>query len=237
MTQTITIKDPKAPATPSQLSYLKSLVEKRNLPEVCERYQLAVKLGALTKGGASSLIDQLLKAPMKTSQTNTVQDWGKAKTVQAEAAQAEVPKPQLTECPAWGYYDIDGKIYCWSVTSKDAFPTLRVFSAPYWGGVKWTWKKASYASGKPAVKAQGTWTPYAGKGYYGKNAVQKTSTVQVPGVLAEAVANGIKPMTIEELGAKGKQLNFCVKCGAQLTDPVSVAQGIGPVCIKTIHQW
>jgi hypothetical protein len=67
--------------------------------------------------------------------------------------------------------------------------------------------------------------------------VEKTSPVQVPGVLAEAVANGIKPMTIEELGAKGKQLNFCVKCGAQLTDPVSVAQGIGPVCIKTIHQW
>jgi hypothetical protein len=234
MTQTITIKEPKAPATPAQLNYLKALVEKRDLPEACERYQLAVKLGALTKGGASSLIDQLLKAPMKTTLTGVN---GNTFTAVTPAPVPQVETPVLTECPAWGYYDIDGKIYCWSVTSKDAFPTLRVFSAPYWGGVKWTWKKASYASGKPAVKAQGTWTPYAGKGYYGKNAVQKTSTVQVPGVLAEAVANGIKPMTIEELGAKGKQLNFCVKCGAQLTDPVSVAQGIGPVCIKTIHQW
>jgi hypothetical protein len=35
-----------------------------------------------------------------------------------------------------------------------------------------------------------------------------------------------------EAGALGKQFGFCVRCGATLTDPVSVANGLGPVCAK-----
>ncbi len=37
-------------------------------------------------------------------------------------------------------------------------------------------------------------------------------------------------MTIEEAKAFGVEYGFCVWCGKFLTDPVSVAQGIGPVC-------
>jgi hypothetical protein len=34
-----------------------------------------------------------------------------------------------------------------------------------------------------------------------------------------------------EAGTLGKQFGFCIRCGATLTDPVSVAQGLGPVCV------
>jgi hypothetical protein len=53
----------------------------------------------------------------------------------------------------------------------------------------------------------------------------------VPKVLADAVLAGAKPLTLEQVGAMGKAFTFCVRCGATLTDPVSVANGIGPVCI------
>lgn len=37
-------------------------------------------------------------------------------------------------------------------------------------------------------------------------------------------------MTIEEAKAFGVEYGFCVVCARFLTDPVSVAEGIGPVC-------
>jgi hypothetical protein len=212
MTQTVTIKEPQAPASDKQISFLTTLLKERECPSVEEKVRFAKSIG-LTKGVASKLIDEALKAPKKTGQTNTVQDWGKAKAVQADAEQPEAPK--LTELPAEGYYDLDGKLYFWAKTKKDYKPRLRIWSAPNWGGVKWTWKTV-YTPYAQITKIDGTW---------------------VPNLLLEAVANGAKPMTVEEIGAKGKQLNFCLKCGAQLTDPISVAQGIGPVCIKTIGKW
>ncbi len=45
----------------------------------------------------------------------------------------------------------------------------------------------------------------------------------------------IKPsdkMTLDEAKAFGVQFGICCWCGATLTDPVSVEQGIGPVCVK-----
>src|SRR5690606_30453073 len=34
----------------------------------------------------------------------------------------------------------------------------------------------------------------------------------------------------EAIRAKGKETNRCCCCGRELTDPVSVANGIGPIC-------
>ena len=41
-------------------------------------------------------------------------------------------------------------------------------------------------------------------------------------------------MSIDEAKAFGVQYGFCVVCGKFLTDPASVAQGIGPVCITKV---
>lgn len=43
------------------------------------------------------------------------------------------------------------------------------------------------------------------------------------------VATG-RPMTLDEASAFGKLYGICVICGAKLTDPESIARGIGPIC-------
>lgn len=46
--------------------------------------------------------------------------------------------------------------------------------------------------------------------------------------------SGLAPLTLEQAKAEGKLLGRCIRCGATLTDPVSVANGIGPVCQKYV---
>lgn len=41
-------------------------------------------------------------------------------------------------------------------------------------------------------------------------------------------------LSVEQAKALGVQYGFCVVCGILLTDPKSVQQGIGPVCIKRV---
>lgn len=224
-TSTITIKDPQAPATLPQVNYLTSLIKDRECPTVAERFEFAQKMGFLAKGAASKLIDEAIKAPKKTAPQVSIDDQVKAHD-EALAAAAAI-KQQLTELPAFGYYLIDGTTYYWDVTGKDLGPQLRklVTVSIYGGGQKGSWKKIY--NGIKAVKVTGTWTPYAGKGW---SKVEKTAPVMVPGVFAEAVMAGAKPLTEHEAASLGKQFGFCIRCGATLTDPVSVAAGIGPVC-------
>ena len=41
-------------------------------------------------------------------------------------------------------------------------------------------------------------------------------------------------MTVSEAAAYGRQIGRCCVCGATLTDPESVARGIGPICGKRV---
>ncbi len=41
-------------------------------------------------------------------------------------------------------------------------------------------------------------------------------------------------MSVEQAKEFGVQYGFCVVCGLLLTDPKSVEQGIGPICIKRV---
>lgn len=41
-------------------------------------------------------------------------------------------------------------------------------------------------------------------------------------------------MTVEQVASLGLAFGVCCVCGAELTDEKSVAQGIGPVCIKKV---
>lgn len=56
-------------------------------------------------------------------------------------------------------------------------------------------------------------------------------------VYAKGVINDItadERMTVEQVAKLGLQFGICCVCGAELTDEKSVAQGIGPVCIKKV---
>jgi len=228
------MKDPQAPATAAQESYLASLVSDRELPVVCERYQLLKALGMLTKGQASEWIDQLLKAPKKAPKASTVASQPFAQSFAETMTKVAETAAELNELPKFGYYWIESSLtgqtdlFYWDVTGKDAYPQLRRLQivTTYTGAKKGSWKKVY--GGYSALKVQASWKPYAGKGYYG--AGEKTGYASVPKVLAEAVAAGVEPLSVTEAGKLGKQFGFCVRCGATLTDPVSVADGIGPVC-------
>lgn len=231
MTQTtIQIKEPKAPATDAQIKYLTGLIAERECPTVAERFAFAQ--GFLTKGAASTLITEAKAAPKKPYQVKTI-DQQVAEHDQALAAAAQIAAT-LTELPAFGYYQIDGAIYYWDITGKDVKPVLRKLQiiTNYNGTKKGSWKKIFGTSSVGGAKAQivtATYTPYAGKGW---SKTPVTNGVWVPGVLVAAVLAGAKPLTEAATGQLGKQFGFCIRCGATLTDPVSVANGIGPVCAK-----
>lgn len=221
-TSTIQIKEPKAPATTAQVNFLESLLKERECPSVAERYAFAK--GFLTKGAASTLIGEAKAAPKKVVATGQF--------VVAEVPVTQFPKnPEvltLDGCPAFGYYEIAGIVYYWDVTGKDGFPTLRRLTkvTQYNGVVKGSWKKVFAPYGSPKVSA--TYTPFAGKGY---TKTEITKTVSVPKAFAQALLeSGAQPMSMEQAAAQGKMMGFCIRCGATLTDPESVAAGIGPVC-------
>jgi len=41
-------------------------------------------------------------------------------------------------------------------------------------------------------------------------------------------------LTLAEAQALGHEFGICCVCGAELSDPVSVARGIGPVCVRRV---
>lgn len=231
MTQTmIQIKEPKAPATDAQIKYLIILIAERECPTVAERFAFAQ--GFLTKGAASTLIGEAKAAPKKALTSDTLNKIVVDSLSQVQAGvQAEIAAKELanalTEAPAFGYYEIDGAVYYWDVTGKDIAPQLRrlVKITQYGGAVKGSWKKI-YA-GYTSSKATATYTPYNGKGW---SKTEQTKTILVPKVLAEAVLAGVTPLSMEQAAQQGKMMGFCIRCGATLTDPESVAAGIGPVC-------
>ena len=75
----------------------------------------------------------------------------------------------------------------------------------------------------------------AGTSTYAKRMVitnGKGKWVYAPGVGA-TLANMV-PLTVEAAAALGKAHGTCMICGAELTDPVSVERGIGPICASKL---
>jgi len=254
------IADPGSPMTEKQAPFLASLVAERENPRVAERYRLLGALGGLTKGIASEMISELLDSPKikdaakKAAHAKLLDNLAKGLAIPLSVISDDAPKPsnhaqpglaidvnapvkvELPRMPKFGYYEIDGKLYYWDVTGKDSAPVLRRWTAPGWGKVNYTWQKVnlwSDGTGKGAsIKLEGTYTPFKG-GKYEKP--QVTTQVWVKTGFLAAIKAGATPMTLDAVKAKGKALNFCVRCGAPLTDPVSVANGIGPVCATYWH--
>lgn len=69
-----------------------------------------------------------------------------------------------------------------------------------------------------------------GNRFYAKRLVvgEKGTWEYAPGAMRDITP--AHAMTLEEAKDFGRTHGFCVACGALLTDPESIAQGIGPVC-------
>lgn len=76
----------------------------------------------------------------------------------------------------------------------------------------------SKMSGKPYAKK---WSLPAG--------ASKATWVYAPGVM-NLLAAKATPMTLADAKAFGHAHGYCIRCGRLLTDPVSVENGIGPIC-------
>lgn len=75
---------------------------------------------------------------------------------------------------------------------------------------------------------------------YIKTKIEAGKTVQVGSwkkcgttPTAKKLLAGLTAFTLPEAKEFGHKFSFCVKCGAYLSDPVSIANGIGPICIKS----
>jgi hypothetical protein len=55
-----------------------------------------------------------------------------------------------------------------------------------------------------------------------------------PGVGKDLARDGLAPLTVQEAARLGHQHGVCVVCARGLTDPESVARGIGPVCVARL---
>jgi Family of unknown function (DUF6011) len=200
MTTTYTIKDPTAKASDAQVSYLNSLLNTRDNATVAARARFALASNALTKGLASSLIDQLKNSPVKPAQV-----------VQAAKVDA------LAELPVvdYGYYQMTDphKVDSVVLFVFDEFKTQGTTKVKFMK-LKET-QVYDYKTGQYLPKGQ--WV-YAGSKY-----------------TAKKMLAGQSKLTMEQAAKIGKQVGFCIRCGRTLTDPESVANGIGPVCATYVN--
>lgn len=137
----------------------------------------------------------------------------------AAAAAQSAPEPAKPVVPAelpmpgYGYYVAD------SYGTETVF-CFDSFKGKYSNQVKLMKLKKTevydYKQGKYVPK--GKWM-YAGGTYQAKK------------ILA-----GLAPITVAAAAKMGSTVGFCIRCGRTLTDPESVAAGIGPVCV-TYTNW
>lgn len=228
---TITIKTPSAPATPKQVEYLKSLMEKKDNEDVIDLANLCIESNILTKGNASKFIDKLVASPWKKKTLTSAAAAYKASfspAVQEALAEKKddaivagfekqmptgfIPapeKPVEVAPPAYGYYNIDGTLYCYDEFKQKYGTKVKVMKLKK--TTVWSHKEQKYVP-------KGKWIYWA-NAYTAKN-----------------LFKGKPVMTKSEAMKQGMALGFCIRCGRTLTDPFSVANGIGPVCV-TYPGW
>lgn len=190
------------PASDKQIAYLEALLVKVPLSSIAPLFGFAKASGALTKDQASKWISILIP------------EAAKAKTV---TVAIETPKPVAPAVeipvPAQGYFLVDDQAFYFAEKkSPYGGKTLKLMKL---------YKKQVYVPGHTDTDGQWVEGTYMLKGSWKGIG----GTYQAKKLLA-----GLDPMTKDEAGALGKKYGFCIRCGAFLTDPVSVANGIGPIC-------
>jgi hypothetical protein len=199
---TFVIKNPGVPATPAQISFLESLVAKRD-HELCPKVAFVLASNAATKGKASEWITALKAAPFKL--TATFEDVA-ADMKAGNAVTEELPTPEF------GYYQAGENLFHFEMMPL------------YKGGSKMTPKLFKLIKGQ-------VYSPKAGK------VVPKGKWAYAGGALdGKKKLAGATKISVAQAGKLGLSYGFCIRCGRYLSDPVSVANGIGPVC-ATYAGW
>jgi hypothetical protein len=67
---------------------------------------------------------------------------------------------------------------------------------------------------------------------YGKR-LDGSEWTYAPGAIRDIREHG-RRMTIDEAAEISRTLTFCIRCGTHLTNPESIARGIGPICAQYV---
>lgn len=220
-------KQLEGPASVAQISYIDGLLKKKQDPSGIGMKWAVLKMtgaikesggswttsGTLSKQQASDWITALIAAPKQVVASVTFD----AAPPVVGPLSAPAPKiagdwsfqdsPQQVAVPEEGYYEIAEGHYA------GIYAFLTKTKKGTFGG-----KVSTKVLMKLSIK-----TMYDGtkKGSWAKYGYVTT---------AKKVLAGQSPMTKADAMAFGKKYTFCIRCGAFLSDPVSVASGIGPVC-------
>lgn len=251
MSQPSTVKTPFIPATDKQVSYLKSLCEKRDNADVIDLALLCMESGVLSKKSASAFIDKLITSPYKKKAPAAAAAYKAQFSPAVQAALAEkvkvhentggividnasgladkvltatiadfeqqmpvgfIPEPEkpvVVPEPAYGYYKVGNALYCYDEFKTKYGSKIKVMKLQ---------KKQAWSNKLGKYVPKGSWVYWSSK-WQAKN-----------------LFAGQTVMTVNEAKAQGLALGFCIRCGRTLTDPYSVANGIGPKCI-TYPGW
>lgn len=214
-TKTFTMS-PTDPASAKQLSFLETLLAKVPASHIKPKFQYAVASGVLLKVQASAWIDELIplaKAAPKVAPVAVVPVAVPVAAIDAVTTKVSIAgashtytavataAPAPLPVPEEGYYMVGETVYYFA-TKKMKYSSVKKLMRLH--------TKTVYTEQGPKLK--GSWRGIGG-------------SYQASKVLA-----GLTPMSLVEAGLLGKKFGFCIRCGAFLTDPVSVANGIGPVC-------
>lgn len=213
------IKEPNAPASDKQRDFIASLL--KDLPEghqMVTRFEIVKATGGgLTKARASAFIDKLLPvvkehkaaakiakhAPVVSAYSTAVPASAGTHAVLAPVAPTPV---QELPMPEHGYYYVAKNI-----NGSPSVQSVFYFFGPV---------KTKYGTQVKFQRLTKNWNgnytwKYAGSVY-----------------AAKKVLAGETVLSQEKAGMLGKQYGICIRCGRTLTDPVSVANGLGPICQK-----
>lgn len=160
------VADTPRPASEKQISYVKSLLATRAIPDISQALWDGVVVEDLTAAQASRAIDTLSSYPRRAESQDEPQDG----------------------------------IYIDETTDR----IYKVY-------------KMVHGSGRQGVKVLESRGDTSGQFVY-------------QGLAVRNLPKTARRMTLDEAKEYGRIYGFCIRCGATLTDEMSISEGIGPVC-------
>jgi hypothetical protein len=218
-------------ASPKQIAFVKRLLAERDLGTI----KVPADVDTISKKSASALIDQLMGRPVKSGATAPTGS-------QASDKQMAFLRSLISQRDYYSLVEADRRKVDWINSSDDHRPTSKGASE-----LIETLKGTSYApkSEQPKSvdlemgmyrKADGTMY----RVYQGRESGRMLAKRLVPdgndgwefeyAGMAPRFVTADERMSLDEAKAWGAQFGTCCVCAALLTDPESVARGIGPVC-------
>lgn len=235
------------PASPAQTRFLRTCLELRDMSGLNERAQTTIRMarvalegGTISKKLASSALDYVAKLPNRADvEAPSVR---KASEKQVGLIERLLAERDLTNTafPAWATGEFEWKGLLSPVEASKAIDLL--FALP----------KAQPRVAAPAAQLESGIYKNGDsfyKVYWNQGKTHMLAKLLVLGELGEdgraiedahweyagmasRFVTADRQLSLEEAKAFGRIYGVCCACGAMLTDEVSIANGIGPVCGK-----